>query len=648
MTVLRELIARIKLDTKRAKGDLQQYDKLLDDTKKSTEDVVEETEELGDVVTDTAQKSVKAGKRISRSWSNIGKSAKSAGKSIASAGATAGKGLGVIAAATLAASAGLFAFTKQWAESTDEIGKRAGKLGVAADALQELRFVFGQSGAEAQSLSDVLKEIQIRSIDAVKSGTGPFAEAAGALGLDFRQLAEDSPVVAFEKIRRELSKMEASSKRTALAVALLGEQGIELGEVINLTEEEFRGLRQEANELGLVLGEEALQSAADLNDELARTGAVVGGIQNDLAVELVPVVREVLVEFRAWVRENRELIRTKLVEFVRNLIRAIEELSKLLFALLDIFNKVLEVTGGLTNAIELLAGAFVALKLAALGPIGAILAGFVALGVAVDVYKRKLKDAARAEDELADKKAFSEEERQKLSESAEGRRVLSELDKSQQQLDRTTSSLEKIEAEDRLTFDEFSSEDDVAQRENLRNQQQLRDQAIEDKKRLEREGRARLELRDLDILDADEARAAAAAEAEEPVFGIRGLAGFGPAEKPAARPPGKTRGVRKTAQKAEKKKVEKKAKEERDATIGELLGFGEGGAVVSGATTGKGLGTTIINQTFNIGIPSIRIEVAAARGATVRDQAVATAGAVRDMMPDIVKQTQRAAVGQLS
>lgn len=636
MAVLRELIARIKLDAKAASDNLKKYDKLLDDTKKSTEDVTDETEKFGDQTEKTAKKAVRAGKKTANVWKRIGKSVKNAAKEAKGAGSAISAGLAVVTAATGAAAFGIFELTKNWAEATNEIGTRAGKLGVATKELQELQFIAKLTGAESEGVADALKEVQIRSAEAAITGIGAFADAAKILNLNLEDLSKKTPVELFEKLRIELGKVTDTSLQTFLAEELLGEQGVELGNIINLTEEDFRAFRKEAGELGGVLSKEAFKAAEDLGGELTRTGLVVESVKGSIAEDLAPTIQGIVKDFRDWLTENRELVKGKLVEFLNQVISAAKRIAPVLFKFLNFIIEINDATGGLINTFKLLAGAFVALKLAALGPIGAIAAGFVGLITLVDNYTERLKSAAQAQDKLADESGLSKSERKELAQTAKGRDVLGRLSDLQEVIDTQTSAADNIRAQNRLTGDEFSAEDDAEDRRILAQRKKDRDEAVKKKDRLLRIAKAQFEAQ----------RSAAKDAADDvPVFGIAGLAGFIPERGFEVTGEAKVKQDAAAAKSRAGKK--KKATAEKNATLGELLGFGEGGFDVPGTSTGKGLGTTLVNITFNIGIPSINMNIEAAPGATVRSQGQAAAEAVATIFPSVVKQTQRAAVGQI-
>ncbi len=654
MTVLRELIARIKLDTSRATRDLKKYDKALDEVKKKTEAVTKSTKKVGEETEKAAKKTERAGKKIGRTWKNVAEDAKKAAQKAAKAGKSIGAGMLTVAAGVTAAAAGVFEFTKQWSEATAEIGSRASKLGVATDGLQELRFAATRTSASAETMDDVLKELQVRLAEAALTGMGPLADASEILGIDFVELAKKTPIEAFVELRRELGKVENTMEQTFLSEELLGEQGVELGKLINLTEAEFEALRKKAQETGQVLSGETLEAAAEFNEELRDTKGVIGVVVNEVAVELLPVVKELVVEFREWIKENDELVRSDLAKTLGETAKAGAEIVKVFGQVLSLTNDVNDATGGLTNTLKALGAVAVGIKLATFGPVGIAAAALLGVKVGADIIDDKRRQTAKAEDKLAAREV-TVQQRNELSKTAEGRATLDQIDRAQRNLDATGTSLSTFEAKRTESIDEFSHEDDDDRRHDAERKQR-RDIAIANKASAFRVIELLGEIKELDRLDAAEAKQAAAEAAKGPVFGIAGtdLDPVAQAKKKAAEATSlakRQKAVAKLRKRLQDKgKPGKKKKEDDDEealTFGELLGFGKGGATLS-STEGRGLGTTIVNQRFEFGIPSIKLEITAAPGATVREQAEATVVALANLGPELLKRTQRAATGALS
>lgn len=172
-----------------------------------------------------------------------------------------------------------------------EIGKTAGYLGVAADALQELRFAAEKSGVSLDTLEDSLKEIQIRAVDA-KSGTGEAAEAFAALGLKTTDAADRmrDPLELLYAVADHLKQLPSQSERIWVVDAIFGDQGAEMLKMMKDGSAGLQKMRNEAGNLGLVLGASALSNAEKFNQALTRLKVVTGGLSNTLVQGMMPIL----------------------------------------------------------------------------------------------------------------------------------------------------------------------------------------------------------------------------------------------------------------------------------------------------------------------------------------------------------------------
>lgn len=374
-TNLRELFGTISLKAGEGLKQLKKFNDLLDESQDELDDTEDKTESLG--------------KELGR----LGGHALKGGKAVA-------KGIAVGTGALVAGTAAVFAFSKAWAEGADEIGKRASKLGVAADALQEMGFAAELSGAEAANLNDSLKDLQIATFDALK-GSGPLKEALDALGISAETVAEMDVIDRFSFLADEINKVGDESTRTALIVKAFGASGLELGDLIKQGSEGIAAGRAELREWGLVLDKEALANAAKFNDTLSRQGAIFRAFTSFLASKTVPVLTKYLTKFNKLIVSNRELIQQRAEQAFALVARFLEEGIPLLGETIDLTSKLIENIGGIDSAIRAGVEAWALFRLAALattGPIGAVVAlvGGLAIGIA------RLRREAQKEREAAD------------------------------------------------------------------------------------------------------------------------------------------------------------------------------------------------------------------------------------------------------
>lgn len=158
------------------------------------------------------------------------------------------------------------------ASAMAEVGKTAGYLGIATDALQELRYTAEKSGVSIDTLEDSLKELMIRSVDA-KAGSGEAAEAFQALGkltpIDaFGRMRE--PLELLNEVADRLNKLPTQSDRMWVVDSMFGDQGAQMLKMLKGGSKGLQEMRLEARLLGHLLRSEAVADAERFTKTLKR------------------------------------------------------------------------------------------------------------------------------------------------------------------------------------------------------------------------------------------------------------------------------------------------------------------------------------------------------------------------------------------
>ena len=162
------------------------------------------------------------------------------------------------------------------------LGAAFAKAGLAADDLNTLAKTTGLTTAElqkfkyAEELIDVSLETMtgsmtklIKSMSAAKIGTKQTVDAFEQLGITFRndvtgELRSGQDV--FDEIIEALGKVENETERDAIAMQLLGKSARDLNPLIAGGAADLRKLGKEAETLGLILSQDALDGLNEIND----------------------------------------------------------------------------------------------------------------------------------------------------------------------------------------------------------------------------------------------------------------------------------------------------------------------------------------------------------------------------------------------
>lgn len=259
-----------------------------------------------------AEVEVSIADRVGAGLAAIEKRLKTFGTSIQTIGTRVGLVGAGISAAGGSILAPITAAVHQFAAAGDALDKMAGRTGVSVAALQELGFAAEQGGADLATVEMGLKGIS-QFLFRARNGSNEAAAALQKMGLSVAALQGLSPEQQFMRIAESLSEVEDASLRGALAQTVFEESGRKLLPMLN----GLQDIRDEAQELGLVLSKDATKDAAALTDALNRIRRTVGGAFLQLGAAVAqPVLRalEVITSVTSavskWVAENHQVIRT--------------------------------------------------------------------------------------------------------------------------------------------------------------------------------------------------------------------------------------------------------------------------------------------------------------------------------------------------
>lgn len=241
-------------------------------------------------------KTEKEMRKYSDTAEDAGKASGKAGELIKQAATAITAAAAAIGAAAVAAGKKLWDMAQETANAGDEIDKTSQKLGMSAKAYQEWDYVLGQSGVEITSMTTGLKTLT-NQIDDAKNGSEKAAARFEALGISLEDLNTMSREDIFAKVVEGFQGMADSTERAALANDLFGKSGQELTPLFNTSIEATNELKQAANDLGLVMSDEAVKAATEFNDSLDTMKRAASGAKNRLVGDLLPGIAELTTGF---------------------------------------------------------------------------------------------------------------------------------------------------------------------------------------------------------------------------------------------------------------------------------------------------------------------------------------------------------------
>lgn len=328
---------------------------------------------------------------LSSAFNSAGDSAgKSSGKMFGTSfGGALGSAMKVGGLAVAGVTAGVTAMGGAFAKSAgevaaygDDIDKNSQKMGISATAYQEWDAILQHSGTSMSAMQGGMLKLS----KAAEKGDDAF-EKLGITQDDLKTMNQEE---LFAKTIAGLQNMESGTERTALASQLLGGSSKQLGALLNTSAEDTEAMRQKVHELGGVMSDDAVKSAAKYQDSLQDMQTAINGVKTKVVSEFLPSITGVMdgigLLFSGDSEKGISMIQNGLSDFIKKLTDTIPKVikagTKILLALVQsIVDNLPEIVKAGTQAIvELVKGISEALpKLipAALDAILAIVDGLI-------------------------------------------------------------------------------------------------------------------------------------------------------------------------------------------------------------------------------------------------------------------------------
>lgn len=204
-------------------------------------------------------------------------------------------GIKAMGTACLGAITGVTTLAVKSGSLADDLNTLASKTGLSTKKLQEFQYASDLIDVSVDTLSGALKKTT-SAISSAQDGTGTSAEAFKKLGVNIKNadgsLRDNSDV--FNDSIKALGNIANETERDALAMQLFGKSATELNPLIEGGVDVLAKMSKQANDLGLILSQEALDGANAFNDELDILKANGKGLFNvigtEVASQLVPAM----------------------------------------------------------------------------------------------------------------------------------------------------------------------------------------------------------------------------------------------------------------------------------------------------------------------------------------------------------------------
>lgn len=252
---------------------------------------------------DSLQKTDEKAKKTGTTFGDVAKKAAGVGTAIVGASAAAVGGIVKLATSS--------------AQTADTIDKGSKRMGVSTDYYQELGYAAGQCGVDMGTLEKAAKKLE---------------------GTD----------INLQQAMAQIMGLGTASERSQKAAELFGDSvAYQMAPMLEEGGEAFNDLINRADELGIVMSEDAVNAGVVLGDTMSDVQQSFGAIATNLGSAVMPLVQEfadVLIGFMPFIQEAMTNIAPLLQDLFEKLMPPLMELLDSIFpVLMDILNTLMPI-----------------------------------------------------------------------------------------------------------------------------------------------------------------------------------------------------------------------------------------------------------------------------------------------------------------
>ena len=282
------------------------------------------------------------------------------------------KGLSMAAAGALAGLAGLAVKAGQ---NADELNTLSKQTGVATDELQKMQYAADLIDVDTETITSGLRKLK-KNLDGHEDTWKKLKVDVKDANGEYRNITD-----IFYDVAGALGNIENETERDVLAMDLFGKSADELAGIIDDGGAALKELGKQAEDMGVIISQEDLDKANELNDALDTLKAEILPTIAQLGVEIAQAIMPYIPAIKEAIENVLESLRNISPQMVL-IIGAILALTAALSPMFSMLSGITGLISALTSGTGALGGALTGLAapiLAAVAAIGVLVAAFIHL-----------------------------------------------------------------------------------------------------------------------------------------------------------------------------------------------------------------------------------------------------------------------------
>lgn len=268
------------------------------------------------------------------------------------------KGLALLVTGATAAATAAFGFATSTARQSEEIERSAKLASTGVEEFQKLAYASEAFGIEQDKLADILKDTNDKIGDFFQTGAGPLADffefIAPKIGVTAEQFKNLSGADALQLYVSSLEKANLSQAEMTFYMEAIASDSTLLLPLLEKNGEAYKILAKEAEEYGYVLSKETIEQNRKLRLELWSLSKMIDSLYTNIGNRFIPLFSDLIKRFKEFIKENRELIQSKLNEFFEGAIWIVKQFINVLSTLSGWINNITQTLGGWANVFKII------------------------------------------------------------------------------------------------------------------------------------------------------------------------------------------------------------------------------------------------------------------------------------------------------
>jgi phage-related minor tail protein len=265
----------------------------------------------------------------------------SAGKMADKFGSMAQKTRGLSLAAT-GAITGLAGLAVKAASDADELTTLAKQTGLTTDEIQKMKYAAEGVDVDTDTIIGGMKKMK-KSLEKNKDTFKKMGVEVKTWNGEYRNTSD----IFFDTVQA-LSKIPNETERDIVAMELFGKSADELAGIIDDGGAALRALGKEAENLGVIIPEEELEKASEINDNIEKLKAQGSATLMELGGQIAEMILPYLPQIQEWIESILQKIREIDPETIK-IVGAIAAITAVLSPVLSVLSGIASVVSAIAK-----------------------------------------------------------------------------------------------------------------------------------------------------------------------------------------------------------------------------------------------------------------------------------------------------------